>query len=65
MQTSPVRAGFLLKRHASWTQGDGPNYSKNLIALGIATVAGVVLATVSIHVIKVTPLNCIGHPYCA
>ena len=47
---SPPVAGLLLKRHASWTQGEGPNYSKNLIVLGIATAAGVTFAFVSIEV---------------
>jgi len=44
-------AVLLLKRNASWTQGDGPNYSKNLIAIGIATSAGVLFATVSIKLV--------------
>ncbi|CAH3176744.1 unnamed protein product [Porites lobata] len=43
IHSSPV-ALLLLKRHASWTQGEGPNYSKNLIALGIATAGGVMFA---------------------
>lgn len=46
IHSSPA-ALLLLKRHASWTQGEGPNYSKNLIALGIATAGGVMFAFVS------------------
>lgn len=47
IHSSPV-ALLLLKRRASWTQGEGPNYSKNLIALGIATAGGVMFAFVSL-----------------
>lgn len=34
----------LSKQQSSWTQGDGPNYSKNVIAIGTATAAGVLIA---------------------
>lgn len=50
IRTSAV-AVSVLKRHGSWTQGDGPNYSKNLIAIGIATTAGVMFSMVSIQVL--------------
>ena len=33
MQISPIG----VKRHY-WTQGDGPNYSKNMLMVGIGTV---------------------------
>ena len=48
VHSSPI-AFSLFKRRASWTQGEGPNYSKNLIALGIATAGGVIFAFVSKH----------------
>jgi len=48
MQISPVA----VKRHY-WTQGDGPNYSKNMLMVGIGTVICAAVGVVSflIHIV--------------
>ena len=38
----------VVRGKSSWTQGQGPNYSKNLIFIGIATATGIMISTVSI-----------------
>ncbi|KAK2556075.1 hypothetical protein P5673_022091 [Acropora cervicornis] len=42
---TPLVAASVFKRNSSWTKGEGPNYSKNLIAIGAATAVGVMIST--------------------
>jgi len=48
MQISPVA----VKRHY-WTQGDGPNYSKNMLMVGIGTVICAAVGVVSVLIYTV------------
>lgn len=43
MQISPAAA----KRHV-WTQGDGPNYSSNIVIVGVGTIVCAVIGSVSL-----------------
>ena len=54
---TPLVAASVFKRNSSWTKGEGPNYSKNLIAIGAATAVGVMISTVSMSRVQINFVN--------